>query len=295
MLALPKSMTGAAESHYNGAMNPTSVDAGNDELARYEQRLKGRRSGRTGWMFFSVLFVLFLLFLSATGAFVYMRYLPERDRAQADAKALVETTARYNELKGSLDRVERGLSSTRAERDRLDGERAQALKDKENAIQELERVKSELKNSLVGELASGDIGIERRGGQLVVDVADQVLFEVGNAEISERGQDVLKRVAQALAKRTEHVVQVRGHTDNAAIKSPEIRERFPTNWELSTARATNVVRFLQDSGNIAGQRLMAAGFAQFQPVSSNTNEAGRRKNRRIEIVLLPQSKDGESP
>lgn len=276
-------------------MNPTSVDAGNDEVARYEQRLKGGRGGRTGWVFFSLLFVLFLLFVSATGAFVYTRYLPERDRAQADAKALADTTARYNELKSSLDRVERGLSSTRAERDRLDGERAQALKDKESAIQELERVKGELKNSLEGELSSGDLRIERRGQELVVDVADQVLFAVGDAEISERGQDVLKRVAQALAKRTEHVVQVRGHTDNAAITSPETRERFPTNWELSTARATNVVRFLQDSGQIAGQRLMAAGFAQYQPVSNNTSEAGRRKNRRIEIVLLSKTPSGESP
>lgn len=283
------------EWHYNGPMNPTSVDAGNDEVARYEQRLKGGRGGRSGWVFFSFLFVLFLLFVSATGAFVYLRYLPERDRAQADAKALADTTARYKELKNSLEQAERGLSSTRAERDRLDGERAQALKDKESAIQELERVKGELKNSLVGELESGDVGIERRGRQLVVDVADQVLFAVGDAEISERGQDVLKRVAQALAKHTEHVVQVRGHTDNSAIKSAEIRERFPTNWELSTARATNVVRFLQDSGQIAGQRLMAAGFAQYQPVSSNMSEAGRRKNRRIEIVLLSQPPNGESP
>lgn len=276
-------------------MNPTSVDAGNDEVARYEQRLKGGRGGRTGWLFFSVLFVLFLLFVSATGAFVYLRYLPERDRAQADAKALAEAVARYNELKSSLDRAERGLSSTRAERDRLDAERARALKEKEAAIQELERVKGELKNSLEGELSSGDVGIERRGRELVVDVADKVLFEVGDAEVSDRGKDVLKRVAQALAKRKEHVVQVRGHTDNAAITSPTTRERFPTNWELSTARATNVVRFLQDSGQIAGQRLMAAGFAQYQPVSSNASEAGRRKNRRIEIVLLSQGKNGETP
>lgn len=280
--------------HYNGAMNPTTIDAGNDEVAEYQRRLQ-RKGGRTGWVFFTVLFVLFALFVSAAGAFVYLRYLPERDRARADARALADTTARYNELKSHLQKTEAGLSSTQAERDRLDHERQQALKDKENAIQELERVKGELKNSLVGELSSGDIGIERRGRQLVLDVADQVLFDVGEAEVSQRGKDVLARVAQALEKRTDHVVQVRGHTDNSAIKSAETLERFPTNWELSTARATNVVRFLQDSGHIAGQRLMAAGFGQYQPVSSNTNDAGRRKNRRIEIVLLPRDAAGESP
>lgn len=272
-------------------MNPTTVDAGND--AASQQR--SRRVGRTGWVFFTLLFVLFALFLSAAGAFVFMRYLPERDRAQADAKALADTTARYNQLKNTLDRAERGLSSTRAERDRLDQERAQALRDKESAIQELERVKGELKTSLEGELSSGDVGIERRGRELVVDVANQVLFEVGDATIGERGKDVLKRVAQALAKRTDHVVQVRGHTDNAAIRSPETRERFPTNWELSTARSTNVVRFLQDSGHIAGQRLMAAGFAQYQPASSNQSEAGRRKNRRIEIVLISRTPGSDAP
>lgn len=275
-------------------MNPTTVDAGNDEVARYEQRLRGRR-GRSGWVFFTLLFVLFALFLAAAGAFVFKRYLPERDRAAADAKALADVTQRYNELKNSLDKAERGLSSTRAERDRLDQERAQALKDKESAIQELERVKGELKNSLEGEVTSGDVGIERRGSELVVDVADQVLFEKGEADISERGKGVLDRVARALEKRTDHVVQVRGHTDNAAITSPETRDRFPTNWELSTARATNVVRFLQDSGHIAGQRLMAAGFAQYQPVSNNASEAGRRKNRRIEIVLLSKTPSGDSP
>lgn len=267
-------------------MVPTTVDAGNEG---YPSTPPKQKPGRLGWVFFTFLFVLFALFLSAAGAFVFMRYLPERDRAQANAKALADTNARVGDLERQLKQAQSGLHSTRAERDQLDAERARALQDKDTAIRELERVKSELSASLEGEVSSGDVGIERRGRELVVDVADQVLFEVGEAEVSQRGNDVLKKVALALATRTDHVVQVRGHTDNAAIKSPETRERFPTNWELSTTRATNVVRFLQDSGHIAGQRLMAAGFAQYRPVSSNASDAGRRKNRRIEIVLISEA------
>lgn len=273
-------------------MVPTTVDAGNDD---YTSSPPKRKPGRLGWLFFTFLFVLFALFVSATGAFVFMRYLPERDKAQANAKALADKAARVSDLERQLKQVQTGLSSTRAERDQLDVERARALQEKDTAIRELDRVKGELSASLEGEVSSGDVGIERRGRELVVDVADKVLFEVGEAEVSERGQDVLKRVALALAKRTDHVVQVRGHTDSAAITSPETRERFPTNWELSTARATHVVRFLQDSGHIAGQRLMAAGFAQYRPVSSNTSDQGRRKNRRIEIVLISETPATDSP
>jgi chemotaxis protein MotB len=78
-----------------------------------------------------------------------------------------------------------------------------------------------------------------------------------------------------------------GHTDGTRIVSSTTQEKFPTNWELSTARATNVVRFLQEQGKVPGAELVAVGFAEFRPVASNASAEGRRKNRRIEIVLVP--------
>lgn len=72
------------------------------------------------------------------------------------------------------------------------------------------------------------------------------------------------------------------------MTNPATQERFPTNWELSTARATNVVRFLQESGNIPGERLVAMGFAQYRPAASNASASGRQQNRRIELVLIRQ-------
>lgn len=266
-------------------MDPTTVDTQHPpESTSQIPGLKKKSGG--GWLFLSM-FLLLLLSAGAMGAFIYLRYLPEREAALQASAALAAAEKRVNELQGRLGQAEKGLDSTRAERDRLDQERAQALDEKNKALSELERLRAELANSLEGELARGDVGIQQRGDQLVVDVADKILFQLGEAEVSEGGRDVLSRVAAALVKRNDNIVQVRGHTDNLAITSPKTLERFPSNWELSTARATNVVRYLQDTGKIAGNRLMAAGFAQFRPVSSNKNEVGRRKNRRIEIVLLP--------
>ena len=82
-------------------------------------------------------------------------------------------------------------------------------------------------------------------------------------------------------------IELGGHTDNQPIKSEEVLAKFPSNWELSTARATTVVRFLEETCEIPGERLVAAGFSQFRPVAKNSKPKGRAKNRRIEIALLP--------
>jgi hypothetical protein len=80
--------------------------------------------------------------------------------------------------------------------------------------------------------------------------------------------------------------QVEGHTDNVPV-SPRLQDTFPSNWELSTARASNVVRFLQDRVGIPGERLSSCGFGQYRPLADNTTAAGRAENRRIQIVLVP--------
>jgi chemotaxis protein MotB len=89
----------------------------------------------------------------------------------------------------------------------------------------------------------------------------------------------------------DRIVQIGGHTDSARVVSPELVERYPTSWELSTARATNVVRFLREHSKLPGGRLLAAGFAEYRPAASNRSDKGRQKNRRIEIVLVPRYVD----
>jgi chemotaxis protein MotB len=121
--------------------------------------------------------------------------------------------------------------------------------------------------------------IERRG--LVVNVlTDKLLFESGSATLQPEGTPLLSEIVQLLNVDKSHPIIVEGHTDNVPISTAE----FPSNWELSTARATNVVRFLIAHG-IAPGRMGAAGYAALDPVASNASAAGRALNRRVDIVF----------
>jgi chemotaxis protein MotB len=121
--------------------------------------------------------------------------------------------------------------------------------------------------------------IERRG--LVVRVlTDKVLFDSGQADLKPAGLPLLTEVAKLLNLDPTHPIIVEGHTDNVPISST----LYPSNWELSTARATTVVRYLISQG-VSAARLGAAGYADLHPVASNATAAGRQLNRRVEIVL----------
>ena len=140
------------------------------------------------------------------------------------------------------------------------------------------------------EIKRGEVFVEERGSDLVIDVSDKVLFDTGQTEINDRGKEVLKQVAATLRRMPRRMFQIGGHTDAEPIVSQEVRDQYPTNWELSTGRATQVVRFLSEKCGVPGSQLVAAGFARFRPVASNATEAGKRRNRRIEIALLKEVK-----
>ncbi|HUA72952.1 MAG TPA: OmpA family protein, partial [Solirubrobacteraceae bacterium] len=122
--------------------------------------------------------------------------------------------------------------------------------------------------------------IEKRG--LVVRVlTDNLLFDSGSATLQPGADQLLDEVAQLLNLDPTHPITVEGHTDNQPIATAQ----FPSNWELSTARATNVVRFLIGRG-VNRYRLGAVGYADLHPIASNATAAGRAQNRRVEIVLM---------
>ncbi len=122
--------------------------------------------------------------------------------------------------------------------------------------------------------------IERRG--LVVRVlTDKLLFDSGQATLQPAGQPLLEEVAQLLNVDKSHPITVEGHTDNQPIATAQ----FPSNWELSTARATTVVRFLIAHG-VGASRLGAVGYADLHPIASDATAAGRARNRRVDIVLM---------
>ncbi|HEX2670883.1 MAG TPA: OmpA family protein, partial [Polyangiaceae bacterium] len=246
-----------------------------------------RSSGWLGWL-------LFVLTLGAVGAFVYYLYLPvRRARTQLEGEL-----ARAGERERALGQRERALEQRIAlqderfgklsgECDKVASELKQTVAEKEKIESELKRVQGELAQKLEPEISSGNIRIRRRGQELVLDMTDDVLFDKGQAEVSEGGQAVLQQIARSLVELGSYGIQVAGHTDSTRVVSAKTQERFATNWELSSARATNVVRFLQERGKIPGSRLVAAGFGEFRPAASNASEDGRRKNRRIELLLLP--------
>ena len=119
-----------------------------------------------------------------------------------------------------------------------------------------------------------------------VTLVDKILFDTGKVEIGKRGKEVLLELADTLRENKDQNVVVEGHTDDVPIGLGLI-EKYPTNWELSAARAVGVVRFLQEKGWLEPKRLSASGYSYYKPVASNDTAEGRRQNRRIEIILVP--------
>ncbi len=169
---------------------------------------------------------------------------------------------------------------------RLEDQIARTSKEKEQEIDRLKATYDTLMADMKGEIEQGQVTITKLADRLSVSMVDRILFPSGEAEITPAGLKVLQRVGDVLKKAENKVVRVEGHTDNVPI-SDKLAERFPTNWELSTARASNVVRFLQEKVAIEPARLEAVGLSEFHPVAGNATAQGRSRNRRIEIVLLP--------
>lgn len=212
----------------------------------------------------------------------------------AEAEARVATLeAIRQDLQGQVDSLttENVDLSARLEAER---ERATTLERQLQAADEAEqarlaRVRSDyddLLAALESEIADKVIALDQANERLTVTIVDRVLFPSGEATLTPEGRRVMARVGTVLARVHDRAVRVEGHTDDVPI-GPALRERFPSNWELSTTRATQVVRFLAREGGVSPERLHAAGRADTEPAASNATEDGRRQNRRIEIILLP--------
>jgi chemotaxis protein MotB len=161
------------------------------------------------------------------------------------------------------------------------------LAEKEEIISELDETRKEIEASLKDQIAQKDIQIEEIEGKLQVTFVNRILFASGSVKIKAKGEEVLQKLAESFRDNQNQNIVVEGHTDDVQI-GKALQNRFPTNWELSTARASAVVRFLYQKGKIEPERLTASGFSYFQPVASNLTEEGRNQNRRIEIILVPQ-------
>jgi chemotaxis protein MotB len=149
--------------------------------------------------------------------------------------------------------------------------------------EKLKQREADLRNKLQKELADKDVAISRLKDQLSVQVLDKILFKTGRADIQPAGQAVLEKLATVL-KDTDDMIRVEGHTDNVPIGA-QLKGKYFSNWELSGARASSVVRYFQDQGGIDPLRLEPVGFGEYRPVAPNDSDADKQRNRRVEIVL----------
>jgi chemotaxis protein MotB len=156
------------------------------------------------------------------------------------------------------------------------------LRAREKQAQARLAVFTEMINKFKAMIDSGKLRVRVVRGRMVVELAENILFDSGKSTLKKEGQEALTEVAAVLASIPNRDFQIAGHTDNIPIKSA----KFPSNWELSTARAVEVTRFLASKG-VDPARVSAAGYAETQPVASNADAEGRQQNRRIEIVLMP--------
>ncbi|HEY5481193.1 MAG TPA: OmpA family protein [Verrucomicrobiae bacterium] len=148
-----------------------------------------------------------------------------------------------------------------------------------------------LEDEMRNALESKDVTISQLQGKLTVNILDRVMFDSGEAELKPAGAAVLRKVAAVLAQHPNIKVHVIGHTDNVPIRAAA-RNRFPSNWELSTTRATAAVRFLTENAGVDPRRLGAVGYGEFRPVAENTTPEGRARNRRIAITILSEEMAG---
>ena len=227
-----------------------------------------KRPSRAPWVLLGLVFVAGVA--AALVLWLRLQAAEERAKAQADLTQRVEKA-----------------EAEKAELVTLRNELSLQVQAKEEEIQKLQGTYQELESKMKEEIAKGDVFLSQSGGRIKVDLVDKILFGEGDASITPRGEGVLARVGGVLAAVQDKKIQVSGHTDDLNI-SERLVDRYPTNWELAAARATNVVRFLEEKANVPGRRLVAAAYGPWEPISTNKTAAGRARNRRIEIVLTPQ-------
>jgi chemotaxis protein MotB len=178
-------------------------------------------------------------------------------------------------LEGNARTLSKNLSATEREMDALRRAHAQSEQ------------RSELYRTLVARLrdaiGAGTLSVDVRKGKMLVHLGDAILFDPGQTALKTAGQTALRQVALALKEIPDRDFVVAGHTDNKPIKSSP----FAGNWELSTARAVTVVRFLQAEG-VDPRHWAAAGYSEFDALGDNDDPVERARNRRIEIVVMPR-------
>ena len=187
-------------------------------------------------------------------------------------QALHEAQAQLEKRTTDYDSLSNRLEEARALAEHLAAE-------KQEAVQTQQSLEDEMRKAL----ESKEVTISELKGKLTVNILDSILFDSGEAILKPEGEQMLEKIAAVVSQHTNRQIHIVGHTDDIPI-----RRKFASNWELSTARATAAVRFLQEKAGVDPSRLGALGYGEFHPVVPNSSAEGRAKNRRIEVIVLPE-------
>jgi chemotaxis protein MotB len=199
----------------------------------------------------------------------YEKQMQKLRQSQVDSKRLEETIARLEKENADLRRQAEVTTTEQ--------------KDLTEKISEVRSTYDDLIQRLQDDISSGAVEIEKKGDDVTVTLGNQVLFQSGRADLQPKGMKILAQVASVLMNVGEREIRVEGHTDNIPI-SGALKARYPSNWELSSSRASSVARFLQEKG-VNAERMIAVGAAEFRPVADNKTVEGRKQNRRVEIFI----------
>jgi len=268
--------------------------------------------------FIWVFLILFAMLLSACRSIPLYTEMKEartqRDEAQQELKTL---QAKQKQTEAKLQRMKLALSNSEAARSQLSRDlnklrtqnaylkninqqqqknmttlklelekRRSVIQLQGKVIQLLDDTKKTIETSLKDQIAAQEIEVVEVDDKLKVIFIDKILFDSGSVDINPGGKELLMIMAGSLKEAQNQDIVVEGHTDNVPL-SAVLRKSFPSNWELSTARAAAVARFFQQEAGIRPERLSARGYSLYRPVAPNKTEEGRRQNRRIEIILGP--------
>jgi chemotaxis protein MotB len=283
--------------------------SGDTDKTVYAKGMGPRSEGSKPWLPWLVTVAVVLL-AGAAGYFGFEAWSEQKARAEAAEKSAAEARAQAAVTERARKELEAKLAAQLAAKDEklteLEGERTrlsterdqlqQTVQEKEAELARLKATYEDIEQKLKAEISEGEIRLSQAAGRIQVDLVDKILFDSGEASLSARGAEVLARLGAVLSKVEGRSILVSGHTDDAP-PSQRLAATFPTNWELSVARAVNVVRFLSEKAGVPPSRLVAAGHGETKPIASNATPRERARNRRIEILLipdLPAAKQGEA-
>ncbi|MDB5047508.1 MAG: OmpA/MotB domain protein [Fibrobacteres bacterium] len=234
----------------------------------------------------------FITLLFATFTALYALSKADQSKAKAVAEGLREAFGVSGAKMVNMEALDiNGIPSDKSRLPTGDGnQNAPPAATKEAGKQEFEEIKKQVEEYLMTKGMLDKVSVDQTERGLVVSLKEGGFFESGNADVKESAYKVLEEIAKKITQ-YRNPVRIEGHTDNVPIHS----RTYPTNWELSSARATNMVRILTERFKVPAGKISASGYGESRPKTSNDTPSGRARNRRVDIVILSSTGEQSEP